>query len=150
MAGWTDIIVLIVVVAILGGVTYGAIVASQQVSTSVQNTKAKLKDRGFDVSRGGVSVKTSGRIERDDYIDATQRGFIKAMGAASFRKDAHPSPSGGGAGGVGSSGSGRAASGSGRAASGSVSSASGMERRDSGASLNSEEKKKRKSLFGRK
>ncbi|KAL1719981.1 hypothetical protein EV715DRAFT_263039 [Schizophyllum commune] len=139
MAGWTDILVLIVVVAILSGVTYGVIVASQQVSTSVQNTKAKLKDRGFDVSRGGVSVKTSGRIERDDYIDATQRGFIKAMNAASFRKDAHPSPSGG----VGGSGSGRAASGS-------VSSASGMERRDSGASLNSEEKKKRKSLFGRK
>ncbi|KAL1701593.1 hypothetical protein EV121DRAFT_272314 [Schizophyllum commune] len=140
MAGWTDILVLIVVVAILSGVTYGVIVASQQVSTSVQNTKAKLKDRGFDVSRGGVSVKTSGRIERDDYIDATQRGFIKAMNAASFRKDAHPSPS------THSPG----ASGGGRAASGSVSSASGMERRDSGASLNSEEKKKRKSLFGRK
>ncbi|KAL1688796.1 hypothetical protein GGG16DRAFT_115623 [Schizophyllum commune] len=139
MAGWTDILVLIVVVAILSGVTYGVIVASQQVSTSVQNTKAKLKDRGFDVSRGGVSVKTSGRIDRDDYIDATQRGFIKAMGAASFRKDAHPSPSGGGA----TPGT--------RAASGSVSGgASGMERRDSGASLNSEEKKKRKSLFGRK
>ncbi|KAI5891796.1 uncharacterized protein SCHCODRAFT_01202170 [Schizophyllum commune H4-8] len=139
MAGWTDILVLIVVVAILSGVTYGVIVASQQVSTSVENTKAKLKDRGFDVSRGGVSVKTSGRIDRDDYIDATQRGFIKAMGAASFRKDAHPSPSAHGA------------SGSVSGASGSVSGAgSSMERRDSGASLNSEEKKKRKSLFGRK
>ncbi|KAL1744741.1 hypothetical protein HDZ31DRAFT_63802 [Schizophyllum fasciatum] len=93
----------------------------------MENTKAKLKERGFDVSKGGVSVKTSGRVERDDYIDATQRGFIKAMNAASFRKDAHPSPS------VHASGS-----------------APALDRRDSGASLSAGDEKKKKRLFGRK
>ena len=36
------------------------------------------------ISDKGVSVKTTSRFNREDYVDATQRGFIKAMGAASF------------------------------------------------------------------
>ncbi|TRM66520.1 hypothetical protein BD626DRAFT_555377 [Schizophyllum amplum] len=122
MASWTDILLLVVILATVGGVVYGIVFVSQTLSSSMESTKAKLKDRGLDISKSGVSVKTSGRVERDDYIDATQRGFIKAMNAGSFRKDAHPSPSVHG-------------------------SASTPERKDSTASL--DEKKKRK-LFGRK
>ena len=44
----------------------------------------RLKERGIHVSDKGVSVKTSSRFNREDYIDATQRGFIKSMSAASF------------------------------------------------------------------
>jgi hypothetical protein len=43
-----------------------------------------LKTRGVDISDRGVKVKTNKRFDRDDYVDATQRSFIKAMGAASF------------------------------------------------------------------
>ena len=31
-------------------------------------------------------MRTSSRYTREDYLDATQRGFIKAMGASSFNK----------------------------------------------------------------
>lgn len=31
-----------------------------------------------------MSVRTSSRFNREDYVDATQRGFIKAMNASSF------------------------------------------------------------------
>lgn len=43
-----------------------------------------LKNKGLHISDKGVSVKTSSRFNREDYLDATQRGFIKAMGASSF------------------------------------------------------------------
>lgn len=43
-----------------------------------------LKDKGLHISDRGVSVKTTSRFNREDYVDATQRGFIKAMGASSF------------------------------------------------------------------
>ena len=63
-----------------------------------------LKSKGLNITDQGVSLKTSKRYDREDYIDSTQRcvsinshrffaiqflispyrGFIKAMGAASF------------------------------------------------------------------
>ena len=36
------------------------------------------------ISDKGMSVRTTGRYSREDYVDATQRGLMKAMGASSF------------------------------------------------------------------
>ncbi|PIL32437.1 hypothetical protein GSI_05139 [Ganoderma sinense ZZ0214-1] len=44
---------------------------------------SQLKKQGVDVSRHGVSVKTDKRFDREQYLDATQRGFIKAFNASS-------------------------------------------------------------------
>lgn len=43
-----------------------------------------LKKKGLHITDSGVSVKTDKRFDREDYIDATQRSFIKTMSAASF------------------------------------------------------------------
>ena len=43
-----------------------------------------LKSKGVDISGKGVSVKMSGRLDREHMIDATQRAFIKTIGASSF------------------------------------------------------------------
>ena len=45
-----------------------------------------LKEKGVNISDKGVSLKTQQRFTREDYIDATQRAFMKlpASGAASF------------------------------------------------------------------
>jgi len=86
MSTWLDIIALIVTISVLGGVVYGVIYGMNAVNESMSSTKEQLKSRGLDVSASGVSVKTSKRFDRSDYVDATQRNLIKAMGAASFRK----------------------------------------------------------------
>jgi len=80
-----------------------------------------MKDKGYEVSGKGVSIKTSKRFDRQDYIDATQRyvrvlvdinllllylgidiclfieyrSMMKTMNATSFnrRPDANPSSS---------------------------------------------------------
>ena len=81
----------------------------------------RMKDKGYEVSGKGVSIKTSKRFDRQDYIDATQRyvrvlvdisplllylgidiclfieyrNMMKTMNATSFnrRPDANPSSS---------------------------------------------------------
>ncbi|EJD00550.1 uncharacterized protein FOMMEDRAFT_47198, partial [Fomitiporia mediterranea MF3/22] len=66
----------------------GAILAvkfiAEQISSTVTATKESLKNRGLHISDKGVSVKTTSRYTLEDYVDATQRGFIKAMNAGSF------------------------------------------------------------------
>ncbi|KAK0213845.1 hypothetical protein IW262DRAFT_1467187 [Armillaria fumosa] len=84
MASWLDFIALLVTVGICGGIVYGILCASSSLSESVAATKEKLKEKGYTISDKGVSVKTSKRFGREDYVDATQRGFVRAMGAASF------------------------------------------------------------------
>ena len=84
--GLMDIISLLVTVAIFAGVIYGVIFATQLINSGVKSTKESLKRQGVDISDHGVKVKTNKRFDREDYVDATQRGIIKAMGAASFRR----------------------------------------------------------------
>ncbi|PFH49181.1 hypothetical protein AMATHDRAFT_48943 [Amanita thiersii Skay4041] len=43
-----------------------------------------LKSKGYDISKTGVSVKTSKRFDHEHYVDAVQRGFIRALGASSY------------------------------------------------------------------
>jgi hypothetical protein len=51
---------------------------SKQINHSFEATKKDLHKKGLSVS-SGVSVKTSGRMTREDYIDSTQRAFINGM-----------------------------------------------------------------------
>jgi len=52
---------------------------SKQINHSFEATKKDLHKKGLSVSSTGVSVKTSGRMTREDYIDSTQRAFINGM-----------------------------------------------------------------------
>jgi len=64
----------------------GVVYTVQQIQIAVNNTKESLQKKGLHITQSGVSVKTDRRFDREDYVDATQRGIIRAMGAASFRK----------------------------------------------------------------
>ncbi|KIK58990.1 hypothetical protein GYMLUDRAFT_45015, partial [Collybiopsis luxurians FD-317 M1] len=99
MADLGDFIALIVTIAVFAGIIYAIVSVRGSVSEGVKSTKDKLKEKGYDISDKGLAVKTSKRMNREDYVDATQRGLIRAMGAASFRSNAAdgsptaPSPS---------------------------------------------------------
>ncbi|KIM44039.1 hypothetical protein M413DRAFT_443099 [Hebeloma cylindrosporum] len=122
MANFIDILSLVATITVFGGVIYGVIFVMRSINEGVASTKESLKSRGLDVSASGVSIKTSKRFDREDYVDATQRGIVRAVGAASFKRNASPS-----------SGPGKLE----REASNSSSKSTG-----------SEEKKKKKSAFG--
>jgi hypothetical protein len=114
---------------VIGAAIWGITIASKQIKESVQTTKEKcvdlacfrllyinsdgvhrLKSKGLDITGEGISVKTSRRFDRGDYVDATQRcehypssstqgltlythrGFIKAMNASSFGSSTPDSP----------------------------------------------------------
>ncbi|EIW53005.1 uncharacterized protein TRAVEDRAFT_75196 [Trametes versicolor FP-101664 SS1] len=95
MANWFDYLSLAVTLAIISALAYGGFLASKAISSAVDSAKDSLKTKGVDVSRGGVSVKTNKRYDREDYLDATQRGFIKAMKASSGGNQAGQEPSNG-------------------------------------------------------
>ncbi|KAJ8688950.1 hypothetical protein PTI98_013020 [Pleurotus ostreatus] len=101
MANWIDLFSLFATIAVFGGIIYGVLYLVNSVSQGVASTKEALANKGLHISDKGVSVKTSKRFDREDYVDATQRyvlspsakhpltsapdrGFIKAMNAASF------------------------------------------------------------------
>ncbi|KAF5346891.1 hypothetical protein D9756_010609 [Leucocoprinus leucothites] len=73
---------------VFGGTIWGVVYVVKQVTESVQATKQKMKEKGYDISGKGVSIKTSKRFDRQDYIDATQRGMMKTMTATSFNRRA--------------------------------------------------------------
>jgi len=84
MANWFDIVSLVLTFSFFGGVIYGVVVVANKLKEAVGTTKESLKNKGLHITDKGVSLKTSSRYSREDYIDATQRGFIKSMSAASF------------------------------------------------------------------
>ncbi|KAG6902150.1 hypothetical protein C0995_003907 [Termitomyces sp. Mi166 len=87
MANWIDIFSLTLTLSFIGGIIYAILFVSRKISESVNMTQENLKSKGYAISREGMSVKTSKRFDRSDYVDATQRGFVKAYGAASFGKN---------------------------------------------------------------
>jgi len=95
MSTWLDVVALVVTFSVIGAAIWGITYASKQIKESVQSTKEALKSKGLDISGEGISVKTSRRFEREDYVDATQRGIIKAMNASSFGSTTPDSPGGG-------------------------------------------------------
>ncbi|KAJ7367794.1 hypothetical protein DFH08DRAFT_946773 [Mycena albidolilacea] len=96
MANWLDMISLLVTVSIFGGIIYVILLVVRSVSDGVESAKEGLKTKGVHITDKGVAVKTSRRFDREDYVDATQRGIVKAVGASSFGKrsdsDVHLSP----------------------------------------------------------
>jgi len=79
MANWFDVISFLLTASVFVGVVVGAAFAVGKISEAINTTKETLKAKGVNISDKGVSVKTSARMTREDYIDATQRGFIKSM-----------------------------------------------------------------------
>ncbi|KAF9220632.1 hypothetical protein BS17DRAFT_882302 [Gyrodon lividus] len=84
MASWIDLFSLLTTTLFFVGTIIGIIYIVKQISSGIQSTKQSLENKGISISDKGVSVKTQKRFDRDDYVDATQRGFVKALGAASF------------------------------------------------------------------
>ncbi|KZV75024.1 hypothetical protein PENSPDRAFT_748866 [Peniophora sp. CONT] len=85
----SDIFSLFLTITIFVGTIVGVVIAFQKISSAIENTKAQLKDKGWNISESGVSVKTDKRmVTQEDQVDAAQRGMFKAMNAASFRKGA--------------------------------------------------------------
>jgi len=86
MANLSDFLALLVTATVFVGVIVGVIYAVQQIQHAVKQTKESLQKKGLHITDSGVSVKTDKRFNHEDYIDATQRSFIKTMSAASFRQ----------------------------------------------------------------
>jgi len=86
MAGLFDFLSLLVTAAFFVGIIIAVVYAVQQIQLAVNKTKESLKKKGLLVTESGVSVKTDKRFDQEDYVDATQRGMLKAMSAASFGK----------------------------------------------------------------
>jgi len=84
MASWIDFVSLTLTLSIAAAVLYGLIHIGRATSQAAEATKASLKNRGVNLSKEGVSIKTNRRWDRDSYLDATQRGFVKAYNNASF------------------------------------------------------------------
>ncbi|KAH7886772.1 hypothetical protein F5I97DRAFT_1927079 [Phlebopus sp. FC_14] len=86
MASWFDLFSLVITTLFFVGTIVGVIYVARVISSSVHSTRESLKSKGISISDKGVSVKTEKRFDRGDYVDATQRGIIKAINAASFGK----------------------------------------------------------------
>ncbi|KAG6380008.1 hypothetical protein JVT61DRAFT_8081 [Boletus reticuloceps] len=71
------------------GFILAVLYVARAISSRFQSTKASLEQRGITLSRDGVSLKTEGRFDRDAYLDATQRGLVKALGAATVGSESH-------------------------------------------------------------
>ncbi|GBE85631.1 hypothetical protein SCP_0801500 [Sparassis crispa] len=84
MAGWIDVLSLIVTLSLIAAVVLGIIYVMRAMSSVVESTKESLKTKGVDLSKGGMSVKTHGRYNREDYLDATQRHLMKALHTSKF------------------------------------------------------------------
>ncbi|THH09504.1 hypothetical protein EW145_g1976 [Phellinidium pouzarii] len=84
MASWFDIIALCFTVVVFIGAILGFRFIATQISSVVNATKESLKSQGLTIDDKGISVRTTSRYSREDYVDATQRGFIRAMGASVF------------------------------------------------------------------
>ncbi|KIK57382.1 hypothetical protein GYMLUDRAFT_112243, partial [Collybiopsis luxurians FD-317 M1] len=63
-------------IAVFAGITYAIISVQGLVSEGVESTKDKLKEKGYSISDKGLSVKTLKRMNREDYVDATQRSML--------------------------------------------------------------------------
>ncbi|KZP07039.1 hypothetical protein FIBSPDRAFT_1041240 [Athelia psychrophila] len=86
MAGILDFLSLLLTASVFVGVIVGIIFVVQQVQAAVAQTKESLKKKGLNITDTGVSVKTDRHLDREDYLDATQRNMVKAFQSSSFAK----------------------------------------------------------------
>ncbi|KAG2135624.1 hypothetical protein BD769DRAFT_430496 [Suillus cothurnatus] len=76
MASWIDIFSFLLISSLFVGTILGVIFLAKSFSAAAQNTKESLQSRGISISDKGVSIKTSKRFDREDYVDATQRSDL--------------------------------------------------------------------------
>ncbi|KAI6111825.1 hypothetical protein EDD16DRAFT_1606172 [Pisolithus croceorrhizus] len=86
MATWVDVFSLSVTTIVFVGTILAVIYSARKLTSTVAATKESLKNRGISLSDSGVSIKTDKRLDMEHYVDATQRGMIKVLDAASFGK----------------------------------------------------------------
>jgi len=86
----SDVFALFITIAIVGAVIFVVLYVTRGIHNTLQAQKEKLKSRGYDVSRSGISVKTDKRFDHEAYLDATQRGLVQALGASSTGHGSKP------------------------------------------------------------
>jgi hypothetical protein len=84
MASWIDVFSFLTITSLFVGTILGVVFIAKRISAAAQNTKKSLQTKGISISDKGVSIKTSKRFDRENYVDATQRGVIKALDASNF------------------------------------------------------------------
>ncbi|KAG2749368.1 hypothetical protein P692DRAFT_20833218 [Suillus brevipes Sb2] len=84
MASWIDILSFLTITSLFVGTILGVVFIGKRISAAAQETKNSLQTKGISISDKGVSIKTSRRFDRENYVDATQRGVIKALDASNF------------------------------------------------------------------
>ncbi|KAG1824569.1 uncharacterized protein BJ212DRAFT_536376 [Suillus subaureus] len=87
MASWIDVFSFLIITSLFVGTILGIVFLAKRFSAAAQNTKESLRNKGISISDKGVSIKMSKRFDREDYMDATQRGMIKVLDASNL----HPS-----------------------------------------------------------
>ncbi|KAH8828392.1 hypothetical protein DL96DRAFT_1603065 [Flagelloscypha sp. PMI_526] len=86
MATWLDVFYLILTIGTIAGIAFIALYVYNGIQNGLNETKNRLAERGVDISKGGMSVKTNKRMDREDYLDSTQRGLMNAYKNASITK----------------------------------------------------------------
>ncbi|KIM31223.1 hypothetical protein M408DRAFT_327489 [Serendipita vermifera MAFF 305830] len=84
MTNWVDFLSVGIILSILVGVVYAVMTVTSKVQDTVKSTQESLNKKGVNLTASGVSVKTDKNLDREAYLDATQRGAINVMKAASF------------------------------------------------------------------
>lgn len=85
MATWTDYLSLALTFLLVVLIAYAALFVYRQIMNAKEWSKERLQKRGVNISEKGMSVKRKTRLaNREEYVDATQRGFIKALGSAYY------------------------------------------------------------------
>ncbi|KAF7320939.1 hypothetical protein HMN09_00180600 [Mycena chlorophos] len=92
MTNWVDLLSFGATIAVFGGIIYVVLLVVRGVSQGVENAKEGLKTKGVHITDKGVALKTDKRFDREDYVDATQRGLINVVNASSINKGGAASP----------------------------------------------------------
>ncbi|TFK62621.1 hypothetical protein BDN72DRAFT_848466 [Pluteus cervinus] len=87
---WIDIISLVLTILVCLAIGLGVIVVVKGIHTMGNAAQESLKSKGYTVTGHGVAVKTTGHQNREDYVSATQRQIVRAIGAATFGKSVNP------------------------------------------------------------
>ncbi|KAG1848116.1 hypothetical protein F4604DRAFT_134726 [Suillus subluteus] len=82
MASWIDVFSFLTITSLFVGTILGIVFLAKRFSAAAQNTKESLQNKGISISDKGMSIKMSKRFDREDYMDATQRGVIKVLDAS--------------------------------------------------------------------
>jgi len=83
---FSEVFSLVFTLALCVGFFVGAVLLFQKFTAGVESVKANLREKGVDLSSSGMSVRTNGRLNQEEYLDATQRNIMKAVSSSSWGK----------------------------------------------------------------